>query len=201
MCVGWWWWCGGGRGRINGPWPLVAGEFLIHFIAEREYVCVAGERNHFGMRSPQRLMTSLQRAGNSLAKPSNPRPPSELCPEWVAQAKEYKGKVEKEAQFTAPTSKRNDGLEDLHEQYLKAMGETSQATINKDMLDAQIKAACGTAKGIEGICTWNRIQKQTTGFSATALAEAEPELHQKYLVERDPTHSLSVNLMRSYPFG
>ena len=133
----------------------------------------------------------------SLAR--NPRSPSELCPEWVAQTKEYKDKVEKEAPFTAPTSKRNDALEDLHEQYLKVMGETSQATINKDILDAQIKAACGTAKGIEGVCTWNRIQKQTTGFSATALAEEEPELHRKYLVPRDPTHSLSVNLMRSYP--
>jgi hypothetical protein len=141
--------------------------------------------------------TALSRSF-SLAR--NPRPTSDLCPELVAQTKEYKSKVEKEAPFTDPTSKRNDALKDLHEQYLKAMGESSQATIKKDLLEAEIKAACGAAKGIEGVCTWNRIQKKTTGFNATALAEDEPKLHQKYLFEREPTHSLNVNLMRSYPF-
>ena len=72
--------------------------------------------------------------------------------------------------------------------------------IEKDMLEAQIKAACGTAKGIEGVCSWNRIQKKTMAFSASILAEEDPELHQKYLVPRKPTPSLSVSLMRSYPF-
>jgi hypothetical protein len=66
---------------------------------------------------------------------------------------------------------------------------------------ARRRGTCGTAKAIEVVCTWNRIQKQTTGFSATALAEEEPELHQKYPVHREPTHSLSVSLMRSYPIG
>ena len=91
-------------------------------------------------------------------------------------------------------------LEDLHEQYLKVIGEISRASIEKDMLEAQIKAACGTAKGIEGVCSWNRIQKKTMAFSASILAEEDPELHLKYLVPRKPTPSLSVSLMRSYPF-
>ncbi|MEC8657259.1 MAG: GIY-YIG nuclease family protein [Verrucomicrobiota bacterium] len=141
--------------------------------------------------------TSLSRSF-SLAR--NPRPTSELCSDWVTRSKEYKAKVEKESPFSAPTFKRNDMLEDLHEQYLKVIGEISRASIEKDMLEAQIKAACGTARGIEEVCSWNRIQKKTMAFSASILAEEDPELHQKYLVPRKPTHSLSVSLMRSYPF-
>ena len=141
--------------------------------------------------------TSLSRSF-SLAR--KPRTMATLCPELHAQTKEYKSKVEKKSPYTTNPSKRNDALEDLHAQYLEVMGEASQATIAKDLLEAQIKAACGAAKGIEGVCTWNRIEKQSTGFSATALAENEPELHQKYLVDREPTHSLSVDHMRSYPF-
>ena len=108
--------------------------------------------------------------------------------------------MEKESPYTTDPSKRNDALEYLHAQYLQVMGEASQATINKDMLEAQIKAACGIAKGIEGVCTWNRIQKQSTSFNTREFAQEEPALHQKYLNELDPTHSLSVQPMRPYPF-
>ena len=45
-----------------GLGPLLLEWFSTQFIAERKYVCADGERNHFGMRSPPRLMTSLQRA-------------------------------------------------------------------------------------------------------------------------------------------
>ena len=43
------------------------------------------------------------------------------------------------------------------------------------------------------------VDDENAKYSLVMLAEEEPELHRKYLVPRDPTHSLSVNLMRSYP--
>ncbi len=42
-----------------GLGPLLLEWFSTQFIAERKYVCADGERNHFGMRSPPRLMTSI----------------------------------------------------------------------------------------------------------------------------------------------
>ena len=142
--------------------------------------------------------TALSRSF-SLARKT--RPLSELCPELVSQTEEYNSKLQEDAQFTDPPLKRNGALEKLHEEYLQTMRQEHKVSFKKDLLEAKIKAACGAAKGIEGVCTWNRIQKKTTGFNATALAEDEPELHQKYLFERGPTHSLNVNLMRSYPLG
>jgi hypothetical protein len=91
-------------------------------------------------------------------------------------------------------------LAGLHEQYLKAMGETSQATINKDFLDAQIKAACGSAKGIEGVRKWSRSIETKIKFDRKSFEQKHPDLFKEHLLPAAaPGLRVSVNLMRAYP--
>lgn len=62
------------------------------------------------------------------------------------------------------------------------MGETSQAAINKDFLDAQIKAACGSAKGIEGVCKWSRSIETKIKFDRKSFEQKHPDLFKEHLL-------------------
>ena len=82
------------------------------------------------------------------------------------------------------------------------MGEISQATIKKDLVEAQIKAACGLAKGIEGICKWARSIETKMKFDRKSFEQKHPDLLKEYMLPAAaPGLRVSVNPMRPYPLS
>lgn len=50
-----------------------------------------------------------------------------------------------------------------------------------EIADAQLRALCGTAPGIEGQCTWNRAAKLETKFDLLALEKKHPKKAEEFL--------------------
>jgi hypothetical protein len=140
--------------------------------------------------------SSLKR---SFALATKTRSEAKLEPELAAKQKEFKAQAANEPnECDKPAAKRSTHLAGLHEQYLKAMEEISQAAIKKDITEARIKAACGLAKGIEGICKWSRTIETKMKFDRKSFEQKHPDLLKEHLLPAPLGLRVSVNLMRSY---
>jgi hypothetical protein len=60
----------------------------------------------------------------------------------------------------------------------------------KELNTAYIKKACGSAEGIEDICSWKRELKSTNEFSEEKLIEKDKTLYATYLVPQEPKKTL-----------
>lgn len=71
-------------------------------------------------------------------------------------------------------------LAELHTKFLELL--TIQAPLEWDekILTNMIKASCGEAGGIDGVCTWSRHMEDKPTFDKKAFGEAHPELLAKY---------------------
>jgi hypothetical protein len=140
--------------------------------------------------------SSLKR---SFALATKTRSEAKLEPELAAKQKEFKAQAVNEPnECDNPPAKRTTQLAVLHEQYLKAMAGISQAAINKDIAEARIKAACGPAKGIEGICKWSRTIETKMKFDRKSFEQKHPKLFKEHLLPPNSYLRVSVNPMRSY---
>ena len=104
--------------------------------------------------------------------------------------------------FNDPPKERNSLLEDLHFEYLSAMKSTSEAKLEKVLLEAQIKAACGRAKGISDVCAWSR--ELTTGkeFDTSRFKKEHEELARQFTKQGTPKSPVPlISPRRSYPVG
>jgi hypothetical protein len=52
--------------------------------------------------------------------------------------------------------------------------------------EADIKVECGTAPGIEGICSWVRKITPKKSFSSGILFELEPDLYERFVLQKEP---------------
>jgi hypothetical protein len=52
--------------------------------------------------------------------------------------------------------------------------------------EADIKVECGTAPGIEGVCSWVRKITTKKSFSSGILRELEPELYERFVIQKEP---------------
>lgn len=77
-----------------------------------------------------------------------------------------------------------DSMEALKDAFLELDWRRRAADLDQEVAEARIKTACGTADAIEGVCTWRRRREVKPKFDEKAFAEAEPELHAKFLVEK-----------------
>lgn len=138
----------------------------------------------------------------SLAK--RPRSLEKLDPDLDATLKglnSTEGKSD-EPVFNDPPKERNSLLEDLHFEYLSAMKSTSEAKLEKVLLEAQIKAACGSAKGISDVCAWSR--ELTTGkeFDTSRFKKEHEELARQFTKQGTPKSPVPlISPRRSYPVG
>ena len=131
------------------------------------------------------------------------RSATKLEPELGAKKKEFKAQAVEELEgLDKPLGKRTAQLASLHEEYLKTMGEISQATIQKQLLEAQIKAACALAIGIEGVCKWSRSIETKMKFDRKSFEQKHPDLLKEYMLPAAATGlRVSVNPMRPYPIS
>ncbi len=95
------------------------------------------------------------------------------------------------------TTDNHDQLEELHLSYLRLLGYEAQAAWDAELAEAQLKAECGDARGIDGICTWPRVPSDRLVFDKNALMREHPELHNQFIEQRTD-RSFSVLPMRSY---
>lgn len=56
-------------------------------------------------------------------------------------------------------------------------------------LEAEVKQACGTAPGIEGVCSWVRVVKETKKFEPAILADLDPEMYRNGFVTKEPSET------------
>lgn len=68
----------------------------------------------------------------------------------------------------------------LHELYLELLRFDALYDLNFKAAEAQLKLLCGTAPGIEGLCTWNRRENPGVSFDKDALKEQQPDLYAQY---------------------
>ena len=54
-------------------------------------------------------------------------------------------------------------------------------------LEAEVKQACGTAPGIDGVCSWVREIKETKKFEPAILADLDPEMYRSGFVTKEPS--------------
>ncbi len=128
------------------------------------------------------------------------RSAAELEPDLVNRQRECKGiSVLQPEGLDKPTAERSEEVAELHEQYLKNLGEISLATIDKRLVEARIKAACGSASGIDDVCKWSRDVIIERKFDHRSFAQAHPELFERYLIPPTaPELRVIVNPMRAY---
>jgi hypothetical protein len=63
-------------------------------------------------------------------------------------------------------------LFDLHQEVEKFEGAYQW---DEEVADAHLRVMCGTTSGIEGLCTWNRLEKVTRELDKEALESSNPE--------------------------
>lgn len=68
----------------------------------------------------------------------------------------------------------------LHMMYLELLQFDARYDLEHRVAEAQLKVLCGTAPGIEGLCTWNRRENAGVSFDKDAFKEQHPDLFAKY---------------------
>ena len=148
----------------------------------------------------EKFLVETKGLSRSFALASKTRSPAQLEPVLAAEQAVFKEQVAKAldtrgshlAERTAPLCR-------FHEDYLRLLGKISRASIEKDLLEVQIKSACGSAKGIEGVCKWARTLKTKVYFDRKAFKKVHPELFERHLLPAEPSSlRWSVKPMRSY---
>ena len=70
--------------------------------------------------------------------------------------------------------------------------------LNDELLEAELKAACGDAAGVAGVCSWKRQWKVDTKLDETALKRDHADLYTSFLVEREAVTAINVARNRRY---
>ena len=75
-----------------------------------------------------------------------------------------------------------------------------EASINwaLELIEARIRSACGTAPGIDGVCTGRRTLTTKVKFDAAAMKADNPELHQQFVKTKPGSTALVVARDRNF---
>jgi hypothetical protein len=74
----------------------------------------------------------------------------------------------------------------------------SYADWETNLAGAQLKNLCGNSEGIEGICTWKRVEQIDEKFDRKAFSESHPELVEKFTVTSEPTKAVIIEPKAAY---
>ena len=85
---------------------------------------------------------------------------------------------------------------DLHERLVKVKTEYKEIETKKKKLENLLRAKIGEDPGIQGIATWKK-SKDTKTFDKRLFQESEPEMYEKYLIEKEGTRMLRVKELKN----
>ncbi|MGA1076297.1 MAG: hypothetical protein ACO307_14365, partial [Ilumatobacteraceae bacterium] len=80
----------------------------------------------------------------------------------------------------------------LHRLYLSVLQVVAPVKLDLAVLEARLKVACGTAPGVEDVCTWNRVMADSTTFDRKAFEDEYPELSTAYQTAESTQRSIGV---------
>ena len=83
----------------------------------------------------------------------------------------------------------NDDFFALNDLLLQIKEEAAPLEWEIAYLEAEVKQACGTAPGIEGVCTWVRGIKETKKFDPAILADLDPEMYRNGFITKEPSET------------
>lgn len=92
-----------------------------------------------------------------------------------------------------------DAVEHAHELHLWLQQFRRKYQWQRDHAELNLRALCGTAPGIEGVLTWNRIREVKEGLDIKSLKKAYPDLSDEFRVVRRIARFV-VSPGRNYPF-
>jgi hypothetical protein len=76
---------------------------------------------------------------------------------------------------------------ELHAVYLDCLALRALDAWNFDIVEAEVRVLCGTAPGITGVCTWNRIAKTKSSFDKVGLRKEHPGVYAEFVTQAEGT--------------
>jgi hypothetical protein len=73
-------------------------------------------------------------------------------------------------------------VDELKSKFVELRWLDKSASLDLLTAEVHIQAACGTAEAITGVCTWKRIRKLDPVLDKAHLAEADPELYERFCI-------------------
>ena len=86
----------------------------------------------------------------------------------------------------------------LHKHYLRLLGFGARANWELEIARANIQSLCGAAGGIEGVCKWSRVEKETKSFDHSAFIEAFPDIAETFMHLESQSAALIIDPMQGY---
>jgi hypothetical protein len=111
---------------------------------------------------------------------------NEMLPELVLQ------------QLDEQPAPRDQPIEDLHGEYLKALTTTAAAGWDEQRLIAQLSARLGEDEGIEGMISWKRVAAPKKSFDEEALKAAYPDLWKIFFRLQEQSVVAGLHFYRPY---
>ena len=112
----------------------------------------------------------------------------------------------KQASAAAPVVEPNDVTGDyedrsaaaiaIHEEYLRVLGEDGAVERDLLLVKMMLKAHCGTARGIDGVCTY--VREDRMAFDEEQFKDDHPNLHDDFTTTSNPQRRAFVWRSRDY---
>lgn len=83
--------------------------------------------------------------------------------------------------------------EELHSVYLDAVAISAQTKWDLARTENQLKVLCGTAPGIDGVCSWSRTMQVKESFDEKALETDRPDLFGQFVTAGQTRQALVIN--------
>lgn len=103
-----------------------------------------------------------------------------------------------ERMLGVPIRTREDAQE-LHRQFLHCLEIQSAMDWQVELNEAMLKSACGSSRGIEGICTWNRTRETSLKLDKKRLSSEYPEQFNRFVSTKQS--SPAIVLARDCGYG
>jgi len=84
-------------------------------------------------------------------------------------------------EIAAKARNNDDALASLHDGYLQMLTILGSVQWQIDLIEARIKAACGEAAEIRGVCKWARVEKPKEKFNKSGFKKENPEAYREFV--------------------
>jgi len=76
---------------------------------------------------------------------------------------------------------------EMHAVYLDCLSLRALDAWHFDIIKAEVQVLCGTAPGITGVCTWNRIAKTKSSLDKVGLRKEHPDIYVEFVSQAEGT--------------
>lgn len=113
----------------------------------------------------------------------------------AAAAEDLVGSTESLARAAAS----NEGaLAGLHDGYLQMLTILGSVQWQIDLVEARLKAMCGEADEIRGVCKWSRTEKSKEKFDKTKFKKDNPEVYKEFVTMKKSSPSSVIRRDRGF---